>query len=135
MRYICAHATQFVVIRMRTYIVVTRFETHRVHTAGCQQQHTFCRPYIAPILLGEPRPPCWNIGGVGAIVPPEMSMGTSCIVYLMMQGIICLMGTTLTREIISKLIADDMSVSLCPSITTDSAPPPIETHLHSSLKL
>ena len=55
--------------------------------------------------------------------------------HLMMQIILCLMCTTRTREIISKLIADDMSVGLCPSITTDSAPPPIETHLHSSLKL
>ena len=41
----------------------------------------------------------------------------------------------LTSEIIAKNITDHFSVGLCPSITTDSTPPPIETHLHSSLKL
>ena len=41
----------------------------------------------------------------------------------------------LTSEIISKVIADNFSVGLCPSITTNSAPPPIKAHLHSSFKL
>ena len=54
-------------------------------------------------------------------------------VHLLIRNVhkICI----LTREIISKTITKYLCVYLCPSITTESTPPPIQTYFQSPFKL